>query len=139
MSKKWIWSVVLVLAIVAIGVGIYIFVFKGFSNGTIKITPIVQNQPSTETGSIASNTISLDVTSPIDGETLSSTNATVTGKTVPSAEVFVNDATDKADTNGNFSINISLDEGQNEIVVSANDANGNVAEKDLTVTVASFQ
>jgi len=97
----------------------------------------VQNQ-SQETGNVTSNKISLTIISPKDGETLGSTNATVKGKTVANAEVFVNDAVGKADVNGNFSINVALDEGENQIVVSANDANGNAAEQSISVVVASF-
>jgi hypothetical protein len=74
----------------------------------------------------------------MDGDTLGSTNATVKGKTVASAEVFVNDVVGKADINGNFSINVALDEGENQIVVSANDANGNAAEQAINVVVTSF-
>lgn len=91
-----------------------------------------------ETGNIATYKISLTITSPKEGETLDSTNATVKGKTVASAEVFVNDAVGKADANGNFSINVALDEGENQIVVSANDANGNAAEQTINVVVTSF-
>ena len=43
------------------------------------------------------------------------------------------------DASGNFSISIGLDEGTNQIVVSANDSAGNATEQDLNVIVASFQ
>lgn len=119
---------------------------KGYSGKGINIAPILPSPTSTnstgqtqEIGNIASENISLVVTSPTDGATLTSTNVTVTGKTAPNADVFINDLAGKADASGNFSISVGLDEGQNQIVVSANDANGNVAEQDLTVTVASFQ
>ena len=79
------------------------------------------------------------MTSPQDGSTLDSTNVTVKGKTTPDADVFVNDQSGKADVNGNFSISIGLDEGANQIVVSANDSLGNATEQDLNVTVTSFQ
>jgi hypothetical protein len=105
--------------------------------------PVATSQEETqgqsqETGSITTTKISLTITSPKDGETLGSTNATVKGKTVANAEVFVNDVVGKADANGNFSINVALDEGDNQIVVSANDANGNAAEQSISVIVASF-
>lgn len=105
--------------------------------------PVATSQEQTqgqsqETGSVTTGKISLTITSPKDGETLGSTNATVKGKTVANAEVFVNDIVGKADTNGNFSINVTLDEGENQIVVSANDSNGNAAEQSMGVIVASF-
>jgi len=88
-----------------------------------------------EIGDVTSRNLPLTVISPANGATLSSTLLTLTGKTVPNADVFVNDQTTKADVNGNFSVKLTLDEGQNEIVVNANDANGNVVEVDLLVNV----
>jgi hypothetical protein len=93
----------------------------------------------TETGNIVSEKISLDVSAPADGATLNSASVAVKGTTSPGAEVFVNDKETKADSNGNFSIMVSLDEGENQIVVIANDADGNTAEKDLVVTVETFK
>ncbi len=81
----------------------------------------------------------LTITSPKDGATQSSKYLTVKGKTTPGADVFVDDKEGKADTNGEFSIAIVLDEGENTILVVANDASGNHQEQDLTITVASFQ
>jgi hypothetical protein len=93
----------------------------------------------TETGNIVSDKISLEVSAPVDGSTLNSASVVVKGKTSPGAEVFVNDKETKADSSGNFSIMVSLDEGENQIVVIANDADGNTAEKDLVVTVETFK
>ncbi len=81
--------------------------------------------------------ITLTITSPSDGATVTGVTLTVKGKTAARAEVFINDAATVADANGNFSVKITLDEGENPIVVFANDADGNVAEKELTVTYDS--
>jgi cytoskeletal protein RodZ len=81
----------------------------------------------------------LTVRSPVSGTTQSSKSLTVKGKTTAGAEVFVNDTEGKANTNGDFSINITLDEGENTVLVIANDSAGNSLEKELTVTVVSFQ
>ena len=83
--------------------------------------------------------ITLTITSPSDGATVTSATVTVKGKTAPRAEVFINDVSTVADANGNFSANITLDEGENPIVIFANDADGNVAEKEITVTYDSGQ
>ena len=83
--------------------------------------------------------IALDVTYPLNGAKLGSTNVKVTGKTTPNADVFVNDQIGKADKDGNFSISIGLDEGENQIVVSANDKDGNVNEQEILVTISSFE
>jgi cytoskeletal protein RodZ len=81
----------------------------------------------------------LTVRSPVSGTTQSSKSLTVKGKTTAGAEVFVNDTEGKANTNGDFSINITLDEGENTVLVIANDSAGNSLEKELTVTVLTFQ
>lgn len=97
------------------------------------VTPTgAQQKPSAETGYQAG--ITLTINSPANGLAVATPNVTITGKTAPNAEVFVNDATGRADVNGNFSISIALDEGDNTIVVTANDANGNSAEAEVTVS-----
>lgn len=78
--------------------------------------------------------ITLTVSSPANNSTVTDPSITVKGKTVANAEVFVNDIEIKADANGNFSVKLTLDEGDNYILVVANDINGNYSEKDLTVT-----
>jgi hypothetical protein len=79
--------------------------------------------------------LALTITSPTDGTTVSSANFNVIGKTTPGSEVFVNDKETKADTGGNFSVNITVDEGENVIVVAANDPEGNYIEKEIKVTL----
>ncbi len=91
----------------------------------------------TETVS-TSDKISLVITSPALGSVLKSSNVTINGKTSPNAEVFVNDASTKADANGNFTLNVSLDEGENTLIINANDEFGNVAEQTLTVNVQTL-
>ncbi len=142
-SKNKTLVVVIVLVIALLGL-VYFVLTKGYSGKVINISTILQSPTPTqntqqETAVETLSKISLSVTSPIDGETLNSTNVTVKGKTVPNADVFVNDQSGKADAGGNFSISIGLDEGSNVLVVLANDANGNAAEQDLAVMVSSFQ
>lgn len=83
--------------------------------------------------------ISLTITSPVSGGQVTSATVTVKGKTAAYAEVFVNDQETKADENGNFSVKVTVDEGENTIIVIANDVDGNIAEKELTVTYDSGQ
>jgi hypothetical protein len=144
MPKK-IGYLVIGAVVIAVLILVYLFVSKRNSEKEVNITPIVQTetpggsaQPTQGTGNATSNKISLIITSPKNGDTLDSTNATVKGKTSANADVFVNDQSGKADANGNFSISIGLDEGSNVIVVSANDSVGNATEQNLNVTVASF-
>ena len=93
----------------------------------------------TTVSGLVSTTLSLTISTPVDGATVKSSSIVVKGKTKAHAEVFVNDAETKADANGNFSVAMTLDEGDNPIVVSANDADGNVAEKELIVYYESGQ
>lgn len=77
--------------------------------------------------------IMLSVTSPANGSTVKTPTITVKGKTVPKAEVWVNDQDVRADASGNFSATVTLDEGENTITVTANDDDGNASEKEITV------
>ncbi len=95
-------------------------------------------EPTTLPGTDAINKfpqqITLDITSPQNGATVTTSAVTVAGKTVPNADVNVNDVSLKADAQGNFSTRLTLDEGDNMIDVVANDANGNNSEQEITVT-----
>ena len=83
--------------------------------------------------------IQLTVTEPTDNTTVTTPALSIKGVTLPKADVFVNDSEVTADAQGKFTVQVTLDEGQNTLVVTANDANGNFAEKDLTVTYNSSQ
>lgn len=135
----------IVFGILVIGVIILVrmYVPKGNQNAgtsTVNQAPAPSSTPVVASGdeNVASNKISLVVNSPQDGATLNSTQVVVKGKTAPNADVFVNDQAGQADANGNFSISVTLDEGQNQIAVSANDADGNATQQNLSVTVVSF-
>ena len=97
------------------------------------VSQTTTSAPSAGNSAAASTTMTLTISSPTDGTTVTSASVVIKGKTRANAEVFVNDVETKADANGNFSVTLTLDEGDNPIVVSANDADGNVAEKELIV------
>jgi hypothetical protein len=141
--KKASGFIITALIFIAVLVLVYTFIKKGYSNGGGAVSVVSQETPSPEPVQTVApaipSKISLTISSPTDGATLASTNVTVKVKTTPNADVFVNDQTGKADANGNFSLNIPLDEGSNQIVVSANDSVGNATEQNLNVTVSSFQ
>lgn len=112
-----------ILVIVAIVVALGIlgsFVIKSKLN-TVVSTPT----PVPMDSQILSDQISL--TASVDSA------GNVTGNTSAYAEVFVNDMAISADANGNFSTKLVLDEGENIILVSANDEEGNMAQETLTV------
>lgn len=98
-------------------------------------TPRITSSPiSSAKAPDASRGIYLMVSSPQDSSVVSSPVVVVKGVTAAGAEVFVNDSQGKADGKGAFSVALTLDEGENTISVSANDANGNYAVKEITVT-----
>lgn len=100
-------------------------------------TEAKNNQPgktSLSAGGVAGQgSISLKITTPINGATVTTATIAARGATSPGAEVFVNEAQTIADQRGNFSAPLTLDEGENTIVIFANDADGNFTETELTV------
>lgn len=99
-------------------------------------TPLQTAQPSQSLEKTNSQTgqTPLSIISPKNGAQVSGSTVQVTGKTAANADVSVNDSDLKADASGNFTTTINLDEGDNEIIVTAVDATGAVAESNLTVT-----
>jgi len=89
--------------------------------------------------SAAYKPLALTVNSPKDKSTVTSPSVTVSGTTAALSEVFVNDLETNANASGNFSVALTLDEGDNYIIVIANDVAGNFVEKELTVTYDSGQ
>lgn len=81
----------------------------------------------------ATNTLPLTITVPQDHAQISTPSVTVSGTTAPNADVAVNDKDLKADAKGQFTTTITLEEGENYILVVASDETG-ASEKDLTLT-----
>ena len=99
--------------------------------------PIENISPVPTAAAVMANQIELSVESPIDGAKVTASPVVVKGKTVPGADVAVNEVDIKADSAGNFSAKVGLDEGENVISIVANDNQGNVTEKEVTVTLIS--
>lgn len=79
--------------------------------------------------------IELNILEPKDGLVTNSESIVVRGVTTPFADVFINDVELQADAQGNFQTSITLDEGENIIAIAANNEEGKVAEKEITVTL----
>lgn len=80
--------------------------------------------------------LSIQIIEPKEGvRIVSNQNFAIKGKAAPYAEVFVADRELRADAQGNFSTILTLDEGENVIVILANDENGNFAEETLIITL----
>jgi hypothetical protein len=92
-----------------------------------------ETDSSKSTTSVLENSLKVQITSPSDQSTITSPSITLRGKTVAQAEVFVNEKETIADAGGNFSVNLILEEGDNPIMVVANDQSGNVGESEITV------
>ena len=143
--KRYMKKLILGIVIVAVGAGVGLFVILRSRNSS----PIPQNSaipalekteaftpsPSVAGQSVpaATNALVLSISTPADGATLTAAKLTVRGTTTPKADVFINELETRADAGGNFSGTLTLDEGENLIVIIVNDESGNVAEKDLTV------
>jgi hypothetical protein len=131
--------VILLLVISIIVVGFSVYKVNNEKNNNkvdaVQITPrnstVINNKP---TEKVFRSTISLTVTQPTNGLVTASSTILVKGITLPYADVAVNDSDLKADNSGAFSVSIKLDEGDNVIAIIANDDQGNVAEKEITVT-----
>lgn len=78
--------------------------------------------------------ITLVINTPKDQANVAQSSIPVSGTTKPNAEVFVNEQETRADSRGNFSLRIQLEEGENYVIVVATDVDGQVAEQALTIT-----
>jgi cytoskeletal protein RodZ len=104
-----------------------------------KKTVTKEKNEATSIFSNETNSLLLEIISPENNVKVSTSNITITGKTKPNAEVFVDDMELIADSQGNFSLNYQLEEGVNEIVIVANDELGNYIEKELTINLETNQ
>lgn len=77
--------------------------------------------------------LSLELNSPNNNSTVDTPTITVSGKTSPNAEVFINEKELTADQSGDFSVDYELFEGENDIFIAVNDDLGNYAEKSIIV------
>lgn len=119
--------------------GLSIFVVVSSKTGLLNGGTANRVNGATSAGKTASSKIFLEISQPQDGATIDDLSVFVKGKTLPRAEVFINEVETKANSQGNFSARITLDEGENLIYVLANDAEGNFLEKEITVIVESFE
>jgi len=150
MTKIIPFAVAVILVLVA---GFYLFTSKLLNSPvSLQTTGTVENQvTSGVTGSADTaegtkitpasnaNQITLAVTAPANNSTVSTPSLTVRGITKPGAEVSVNETDVIANGSGNFSANITLEEGENYIIVVAVDEDGEVAEEELNVTYTPAQ
>lgn len=132
-SRYWIITGAIVLLVIAAGALVWSQA-RQVSNQKEEASSTQQVSPTTSTLASTQQQMELSVSDPGDGAIVTSPQLLVRGKTVPNAEIFINEKDTTADENGNFSTTLTLDEGENLIIVTANDADGNIAEKEMVVT-----
>jgi len=140
MKKNFLMLFLILLVIIGVSLIFVNFNKKDGVNQLNKITQIIPQKNILPTGNVnqperevANQGLTLEIISPKNKETVASSLITISGKTSPNAEVFVNEKQTKANAAGDFSLSYEVLEGENEIYVTANDEEGNYAEKMITV------
>lgn len=134
---------ILFLLVVFLGLFLYRVTVRKTNTKTPSILAIPSIKPTDQAKETVEETtninagMSLDIISPADRAIVKEAALEVKGKTLPGETVFVNEKELKADSFGNFSTAITLDEGENYIIIVANDKEGNYAERDLVITLES--
>ena len=95
--------------------------------------PPIEEQTVSEFDKSIEEGLFLEITNPVDGSTVTSQNINVTGNSEANADIFINDQELRADLQGNFTTTLLLTEGENIIVITASDDEGNYAEKTIVV------
>lgn len=144
-TKRKLLTIAVALVTVFVLIGALIVFLKSNSRGGLigedtkefaqSANPLSTNSPLPNRNEVSNRSIFVEVVSPKDGATLNSFQVKLVGKTLPNADVFVNDQEVKVNANGEFSIELTLDEGENIVSVVANDENGNYAEKEITLNL----
>ncbi|GEM_PF-1706582 len=98
----------------------------------------LSNEKNTQITEEKSGKIFLEIISPQNQTTVNNSLIKIIGKTAANAEVFVNEKETKSDNQGNFSLDYSLTEGENELIIVVNDSQGNYLEKTLIITYESL-
>jgi hypothetical protein len=135
---KTVTIILFIILLVASGIGLATYMKNKEKVTTAMTTTDTTITPTSDIGTpeptVKVQQITLLVSSPANGITVTSPTVVIKGKTIPKADVFVNDSQTTADAQGNFSVTLTLDEGENTVVVAANDADGNFAEQELIIT-----
>ena len=102
-------------------------------------TPLSPTDNSTidDAPEVLQNGIPLKVIEPTDEAEINTDTIAVKGQTLPGAAVSVNEAVSITDSEGNFTITISLEPGPNAIDVIATDDSGKQGEVLILVNVIS--
>ncbi len=136
MNKDLIVIVAVVLGLVLLGGAIFaVSKFGSQVQNSLQTQLPAANPPAAQQKNvIAPNPVLLNIASPIDKSIVKTPTVKVSGTTVPNAEVAINETNLKAGADGTFSTNLTLDEGENPIIIDAFDADGNSNSVEMTIT-----
>jgi len=142
---------VLIAIIIGFGLGLVITFGVWRANKVLKeVAPKQQSPPSqvqeeekTPSPTPPSSQLSLVITSPEDNSIINKEKIVVSGKTSSEATVVITyeegEKIIQTDENGNFSSEITLVGGANEIIVSAYDEEGNEVTKTLNLVYSTAE
>lgn len=75
----------------------------------------------------------LDISSPKDGDSVNTSSITIVGQVDPGSTLSINEHLQIVDPNGNFQASINLQNGDNNLKITATDTAGNQTTKQLLV------
>ncbi len=128
-------TILVVFVLIALFGSAFIFKLSQEKKGMNTIQNISREQPIENTAMSPENSPAflLEISEPTNNAVVSTALTSIKGKTMPSSALFINEIETVADAEGNFSVPFTLEQGENHMVIVANDAEGNHAEKELTV------
>ncbi|MEK7281734.1 MAG: hypothetical protein AAB037_05230 [Chloroflexota bacterium] len=103
---------------------------------TAPTSTAASTQATTPSPSSAAAPLLLIIVEPIDESVVEVSVITIRGRTLADAVVSVNGELADVDSNGNFSVQVTLDEGPNVLDVIATDEGGNEVTAQLIVSFA---
>lgn len=138
----------IVLSFIAVLIGILVAAGGFYFYQTTKLVSVPQTKNNTSVTPLPNNikptplpSISLSVDSPQDEEVVDNKSVTVSGKTTPGAVLIVstnsNDDTITPASNGNFSTTVTINDGPNQIEITAVAPNGESTKVIRTVTFST--
>lgn len=135
-----------VLSFIAILIGLLVagvsfYFYQSTKSTTAKVaTPISLKLPST-TPEAKKNAFDVIISSPTDESLVAKKTVTISGKTTANATILLTTPVDNdiasASATGDFTDNLAIDDGENEIDVTAIDSKGNEVTKKVTVTYST--
>ncbi|OGH12361.1 MAG: hypothetical protein A2857_01345 [Candidatus Levybacteria bacterium RIFCSPHIGHO2_01_FULL_36_15] len=135
-EKILIIFIALALGLALATLGFYIF--QSTKKGVLENSKKTDNINKTAENKDKTNGIILSIDSPTNESLVNERTIEVKGKTNPLNTIIVSsnleDAMGSADSNGNFSINIGIDAGLNNIIVRSFSSTGDETKDERTVT-----